>query len=67
MLCNTISGFVEMKEKICKRCEKEIQKKHMIWNNGYVVNQCIPCRKIAAKEYAQKRKLAMKGSYWDEN
>ena len=54
-----------MKAKICKRCEKEIQKKHMIWNNGYVVNVCIPCRKLIAKEYAAKKKEAMKGSYWE--
>lgn len=58
-----------MKEKICKRCEKVIEKKHRIINNGYVVNQCIPCRKIAAKEYADKKKQAMKQyrSYWNED
>tara|TARA_R110002072_G_scaffold169976_2_gene323549 strand:+ start:124 stop:288 length:165 start_codon:yes stop_codon:yes gene_type:complete len=54
-----------MKEKVCKRCEKVIEKKHRIINNGYVVNQCIPCRKIAAKEYAAKKKELMKGSYWE--
>jgi len=54
-----------VKEKICKRCKKEIQKKNRIMNNGYVVNICIPCRKISAKEYAAKKKEAMKGTYWE--
>ena len=54
-----------MKDKICKRCEKEIKKPNRIINNGYVVNVCIPCRKLIAKEYAAKKKEAMKGTYWE--
>lgn len=54
-----------MKSKKCKDCKKTITGKTAVLQGGYVSTLCKPCKREETKKYYQKRKKALKGTWFE--
>ena len=60
----TLPTSKEKLPKVCRECKTPVTKENGIVRSGYLIRLCLKCRKKKTDAYNEKRKKALKDSWF---